>query len=689
MSMRIHALLAASLACLFLASCATRRKDVPGGKNVFQVIDLTPNGKSRPRRRNPNAIITNPNRMNLPALPQRKGKSPKTTAQTKARGLAELMTDAAKRAETVTVRFNVVNQELASVMKLFGAVLDFQYVVAPGVKGKISLDLSAKMSQGQVWSLLEQLLRMNGAFAEKREGILHILPLKQMQASASLKPGESSVGVTLIHLKNASPQTILPHLKPFSSDGASLLPIVQLNSIMVVDLPESIAKIREIAAQLDSVNDSHWPQISIRCSQVESNQILTELRKLLPALGFPVTTNAQGDGNSVRLLSIDRLNILVATAPTVDVLHTIEDWMRVLDRKAADQGEQLFFYEVQYSDVETLDKALRVFLPDTQKPTVVNETGDKAKTGRVKPSKPVPTESTGGTKILFGQAVKVFPDEERSRLVIQTTPRAYLLLEAFLRRLDAPPKQVLVQVSICDILLTDSTEYGVMSALSNKWKANTTNTTVQNGITMTIGKSVTPQEVFSTITAAAGKENTKVISAPQIITISGKKATINVGERVPVVTQERSDAYDGSIVRTVQYQDTGIILSVTPKITAGKAVKLELKQEVSSAQTTDSSTIDSPTIKTSILENTLMLENHTTVLLGGLISKTKSGSRKGIPYLSGIPFIGWIFGSVFDNESERELLLLLTVHVIDHDSDIKSMINRYHKAVEELNDAAK
>ncbi len=593
--------------------------------------------------------------------------------------------------EKVQVKMKLDGTDVSEAVKMFSLTLGFQYVIDPEVKGKVSINVDTEMTRLEVWQLFEDVLWSNGSFATSKAGYINIAPIKKMPndpalfSEAGVKP---NIEVRLIRLKNASPEQILPHLKPFASEGASLSSVGSLNGVFVVDSPMNVEKLTALATQLDVVAEQRWPQVSFRCRNADSAQVVKELEELLPILGFPVTKGGKPDGRSIRILSLDRLQVIVVAAPTLEVIDEIRRWVSILDDGQVAEKERMYFYDVQNGNAQELADTVGFFFSANAngnskapaEPVAGDQAADPAEQPAVKPAK---SGSLTLTPPGLDTPVKIQVDKSHSRLIILTTPRAYAFLEAFLRRLDVPSRQVLTQVSIVDILLTDRTEFGFVHAFFNMVNGRAVNTAIDAGITVNLGKGLSGGEALSTITAVAGKENTRMVSSPQILTITGQTAEINVGERVPIVTQERSTEAD-SVVRSVQYQDTGTILRLTPDITAGGLVVLDVNQEVSSAQPTNSSDIDSPTIRNSMLKTKLEVEDGTTLILGGLISNTDQESQQGIPLLRKIPLLGFLFSDSVKSLTRRELLLVITVKVVTRETNLEKLVKRYHEAVKEF-----
>jgi general secretion pathway protein D len=282
------------------------------------------------------------------------------------------------------------------------------------------------------------------------------------------------------------------------------------------------------------------------------------------------------------------------------------------------------------------------------------------------------------------------------------------MVEALLKRLDVPSKQVAIQAYIAEITLTESTEFGFSYAVAQKYgdydikygSGHANDSGFPSPVDLiTAGKGngwsalltdTTDADRLAFIRAVAGEGNTRVLSAPQIVAASDQEAVINVGDQVPIVTGDYSSSSSSDYVRReIEYKDTGVILTVVPHITAGNQVRLELEQEVSNAVYDETQTgvaSESAVISTKLLRSTLVVPDGGTVLMGGLIKTEGNTRHSGVPWLKDLPGVGWAFRTNSRSEARTELLVLISVNVIDSQSATQLLANRYREALAEIQD---
>ncbi|MBR6057953.1 MAG: hypothetical protein IKP58_07285 [Victivallales bacterium] len=316
------------------------------------------------------------------------------------------------------------------------------------------------------------------------------------------------------------------------------------------------------------------------------------------------------------------------------------------------------------------------------------------------------TVSTSGsvsiTQNVFDTDVTVYTDDESNRITVKTTPRAWNMIKVFLARQDVPPKQVAIQAIITEITLSKDTEYGISYAI-NKMVDHAEDTLAG----AYSGAGAIPEAIsgwssgglgilfrdkandpLAYIKAVAGKANTKILSEPQVVARSGAKAELQVGMSVPVATESTSyTSSSGNFSTNYEYVETGVIMEVTPYITAGNDVRIEIEQEVSSAIAQTDTAIASnvpPSIDKKKMSTELVVPDNTTLLMGGMIQTQDRETYSGIPLLMDIPYIGAIFRSNSKEKVRTELLLLLTVNVIDSKNPQEELIRKYRASLEEI-----
>ncbi|MBP5640695.1 MAG: hypothetical protein J6X55_14540 [Victivallales bacterium] len=559
---------------------------------------------------------------------------------------------------------------------------------------------------------------------------------------------QPNVQALFMDIKYRKSADVINFIKPFMTDGASAIDIPDSNTIVIVETPNNVEKLQELIARLDSKGEGTWPVKCILCREVDPETLATELQTILPILGFPVAAATGPSGGAIRIAALPRMNAIVVSASMEEVLDEIAKWARTLDKEDSEDKEGIYFYNVRHSTVDILSSALDAFFTTTTTngPTsnsstsssrsrttssssrnsrnntttsnTANTTNRNTTTGTTRNTSTTTNrnnttnrtnatgtangKNVGSTLSVFETDVMVYTEEESNRLTIKTTPRAWNTIKAFLERQDVPPRQVAIRAVITEIMLDESLEFGISYALDRNIRSRKTN--VKGGYAAAGAIANFPQlatqwtsaglgllftdadnDPLAMIQAVAGTGNTKILSEPEIIARSGATAELQVGQSVPVVTEGTTytNSSNGNFSTNYEYVETGIIMSVTPFITAGNEVRLEVNQEISGVAKTSVSE-DTPTLDKKKLSTELIVPDNTTILMGGMIKNEKYEQVTGIPLLKDIPYLGAIFRSNTFQDRRAELLVLITVNVIDNKNPQEELLRKYKVSLEAI-----
>ena len=279
--------------------------------------------------------------------------------------------------------------------------------------------------------------------------------------------------------------------------------------------------------------------------------------------------------------------------------------------------------------------------------------------------------------------IRFVADEVTNAIIVTTYPRLWKEIEDTIKRLDKMPRQVLIEVLAVEVTLTDDMKLGV------EWAVRTGNFVITSSATGVITarppQSLIPlgglvptglgvvafaaDKFLAALNALATENRVNVLSNPSILTAENRKAVINVSTSVPIVTSQQVPVATGgitgnAITQTVEYKDAGIILTVTPRIGEQGTVALDVKQEFNEVGENEPPPINSPRFRKREAETSVVLVNNQTLVLGGLIQNRRTNIRIGVPWLSRIPILGYLFGSVEEKIEKTELLLLITPRAI-------------------------
>jgi general secretion pathway protein D len=278
----------------------------------------------------------------------------------------------------------------------------------------------------------------------------------------------------------------------------------------------------------------------------------------------------------------------------------------------------------------------------------------------------VPGQGTGEDA---GPRIKIVADDSKNAILMEATPSDYRRLMKVIETLDVVPNQVLIDATIAEITLNDDLKFGVRWSLQSK-SASYSFTDDAAGAASSVfpgfSYALKAANLAASLNALNAITNVNVVSSPSLTVAANKTATLQVGDQVPITTQSAISTVvnNGPVVNSVSYKDTGVILSITPRINKSGRVLLDIEQEVSSVVPTTTSGIDSPTIRQRRVRTTVMLNDGEGLALGGMIQTTKSVASTQLPIVGDLPLIGNAFKQKDNQIQKTELIILITPHVI-------------------------
>jgi len=391
--------------------------------------------------------------------------------------------------------------------------------------------------------------------------------------------------------------------------------------------------------------------------------------------GGSVTVATGGEGAARQLLRFTadrRTNTVIAAGSEVD-LGMVEKLIYHLDAQDADE-RVILVYEVRNTTAEAVTTAIRDFAQDEQER--LGELEDEAS--------------------LMRQAerhVTAIADEQSNSVVLGVSPRYYDQYMTLIHELDRPPPQAMIQVLIAEVTLDDRVDLGIDFAVQDlSFTENAVagpNGTVQGkdfdfvvGTDLGAGGgtlggfnfTITGEDFNFLIRALESDSKLEVLSRPLLMVENNEEANITIGDRVPIV-QGSSFTEAGTTSTSVTYENVGIILDVTPHINPDGYVNLEVHPEIS--QISDSSVqltegLAAPIFSERSAETVVTIKDGETVVIGGLITNAERDSESKVPIIGDIPGLGVLFRTTSHSVRKTELLMILTVHVLRTEDDVRA-----------------
>jgi general secretion pathway protein D len=403
----------------------------------------------------------------------------------------------------------------------------------------------------------------------------------------------------------------------------------------------------------------------------------------------------------VNVIAIQRLNALLVISSNTQVFEKVEVFIRQLDVPSEEVDPRIYVYSVKNGEANNLADLLNsVFAwdPSGKEKTTKDKPEKKAetapsrnpfsrKTKEAKAEKAPEVRKESRQTVAIGKTettgsgtlrseINITADEIRNALIIEAIPADYRVIENILRQIDVLPRQVLIEATIAEISLDESTELGIeWTYLKGPGSLSTSLLDASLGISgfrYTIGMT---DRWTSVLKALASENKVNILSSPSILASDNKEAKIDVSREIPLASAEYKYGADTDVTETtIEYRDTGVILSVTPHINERGLVTMDINQEVSE-QGSDVTVAgkDYPSFTKRIVQTTLTVKHGQSIVIGGLIRDKETEEVAGVPCLINIPVIRYLAGTESEITEKTELIILITPHVIVSLDDVDAV----------------
>ena len=638
------------------------------------------------------------------------------------------------------VVLNFEGADLREVVRnILGDILNESYMIDPAVGGQVTIRTSTGIPREALVATLETLLRMNGATLVKEGGLYKVLP-QAAGIRGNVTPQLGNIqralpqgfSVQIVPLRYVGVREMLRILEPFAKDAAALRGDDTRNLLILAGTEI------ELRHMLDTVEtfDIDWMSgMSVGVFTLQSTDVKSLMQELDKVIGDRNTSPLTG---IIRIIPIERMNAVIVISPNPAYVEEAKKWIESLDAGGG-EGVRFYVYNLQNTRAEHVAPLLQQAFtgrvtqqPSTPAPTVAPGTPPgtlvNPPTFQTTPTTPAPAPPTPPAAAIIAQTtagsqgtgiarnVQVVGDKDQNTILIVATPSEYSLVEQALKKLDVPSRQVMIEVTIAEVTLSDTLNFGVEwvfkgGAPSGRGSGGffapggstpfnpavpipTTATgaaaaaglAIANGFNYIINNANFPGGVQAVLNLLDTYGNTRVISNPHLAALDNQKATIKSGDRIPINQQTFVGTTAGTsnaVTTTSQYIDTGVLLQVTPHINAGGLVTLEVQAEVSTPGT-PAIAGDAPPISTRSVQSMVAVPSGRTMIMGGLIISQKGNTTNGLPLLDRIPILGGLFGKQEIKDNRTELILFITPRVVANELDYEAVINDLRRRMENL-----
>lgn len=610
------------------------------------------------------------------------------------------------------ITLNFADADIREVVRtILGDVLGLNYAIDPGVGGVVTLQTSRPIRREDLLATLESVLRLNGAALIQGDGLYKIVSWDAVKAVGSQVRGvtrsarDAGYGIQVVPLRYIAASEMAKTLEPFAPAGSIVQVDPKRNLLLLAGSRDEQATLLETIALFDVDWFAGMSFGLFPLDNAIAQTLVEELELIFPPGG------EKAEQPIVRFRPVDRLNAVLVISSRASYLAHAQDWIRQLDQAAYAAGQRVYVYKVQNVDAVKLAEVLGDIFnlrqggsspvsaaPTTDFGVIELDAGRNggSETAPDAPSAAGPARDSR-SRAAFGdeKSIRLIADEVTNSIVILATPQQYRLVEEALRQLDLLPLQVLVEATILEVRLTDELRYGVQWFLESGDFAFTLSDAATGlvnpafpGFSTVFTKS---SDVRVVVDALSAITDVNVISSPLLMVLDNQTAELQVGDEVPISTQSSVSVSDANapVVNQIQFRDTGVILRVTPHVSSGGLVVMDIEQEVSDAVSTTSSGIDSPTIQQRRVISTVAIQSGETVTLGGLIRDNKSRTKSGLPLLSEIPILGNLFSSTRNRFDRVELLILIKPQVVRDAREAREVTDELRKRIRSVQPLAR
>jgi general secretion pathway protein D len=613
--------------------------------------------------------------------------------------------------EKVSLDFKEV--ELTDLIQTVSELTGKNFIYDDAVKGKVTIISPNPVALDEAYQLFLTVLNVKGFTivpSGKVNKIVATREAKESNLPTQLPAKGSEQYVTrLIPLRNIDAtviaNTVLSPLIPKTSNIVAYPPS---NTLIITDSGANIERLVQIIQELDVPSSLDLLEVvPLEYATAEEvaqicSQVITQVAAT-PGPGRVARNVATAGAKEIsKIIPFVRTNTLVVMATEEDMV-TIRNLVKELDQKPSQERSHINVYYLENADAETLGKTLNEILAG------------------IKSGKPPQTGQTP----LATEAVSITADKPTNSLIINSTPEDYEIIKGIVGRLDIKRKQVFVEALILELSMdatrklgmslqgavataSDSAVFGTSNL--NSGPVGISDFAPKDGVVPSVlskavdgillgglfspieiigpdGEMTTVPALSALIDISKTDSDLNILSAPRLLTSDNEEAEIIVGSNVPIITQRLTDTGGTEGLAqsvSVERQDVALTLRITPQITEGDLVRLNVYQEITGIATSSVGDVNQvgPTLTKRMLRNTVLAENGRTVVLGGLIGNNVQKNITKVPLLGDIPVLGWLFKRKNTEEKKTNLLIFVTPKIIKDASDLEEVTHKSREIME-------
>jgi general secretion pathway protein D len=629
-------------------------------------------------------------------------------------------TAAGEQSNSQRITPNFKDADITQIIEAVSMATGKNFIIDPRVRAQVTMLSSTPMTPDQFYQAFLAILQVHGFVAVPAGDVIKIIPDANMRQypSNDLPRTVSSTSDELVTqvlaVKNVGAAQLVPVLRPLMPQTAQLSAVTGANILIISDRASNVNRMMRIIARIDEVGNPDVDVITLHSATAADTARV--LNSLLAQTGET--------GGSFKIVADDRSNSILLSGDD-NVRMRVRNLVMHLDTPV-DTGSETQVRYLRFSDAEDLATRLKEQMSGTssggstaamaallnRQPTNQPQPNAQGNTSPLPAASSGAAPSTGPTTLsLAGGTATIWADKANNALVITAGQRSMRALNAVIDKLDIRRPQVYVEAIIAEVTVDKTADLGVNWAIdgsansvgvggfvspvagssivdlvegalsaSSSASSTTTGTTAAasgtglsdatlNGATIGIGRLKASGINFAMmVRALQGDSRTNILGTPSVVTRDNQEAKMEVAQEVPFLTGQYSTTNGtGSAFQTIQREEVGTILTVTPTINEGDTVLLKLQVESSSLAASSQGAVDLITNKREITTSVL-IKDGATLVLGGLIQDSVTNSEQSVPLLGAIPVIGELFRTRNTEKTKTNFLIFLQPHILRNDA---------------------
>ncbi|MBW8075940.1 MULTISPECIES: secretin N-terminal domain-containing protein [Metallibacterium] len=575
----------------------------------------------------------------------------------------------------------------AFINEVYANILHLNFQVDPAVAkltDLVTLRVPKKTSPQDFYRLIATVLRSYGLATHWTGTLVQIEPVRATIGSEPplIISGRALPSVPQSHrpifqmvdLKYVRASDVVNWLKvAYKINGLTIESDVNRNSVVLYGKPSVVIQAAQAIAVLDRPYLRGHYSVRLTPAFMSARDLAAHLTEILNAEGY-AASNVISPNTSVLVIPINSVNAVIVFAPSESILNHVIEWAHTIDKPAPTSGtNDFFYYQVENTRAADIADVLQ------------GQSSSRAGPGAA-PMAPAPGAAAApqtSTSVGLGGIGQIVVDASRNGLIFRGSADEWARLLPLIKEMDKPARQVMVEVTIAEVTLDRNDQFGV-NWQAGKWTVGTLgSSTPTTGTTGTTPTSTTSGgggltylldvagQNRAQLQALAASSRVSILSTPRILVTSGSDASIDVGTQVPIITSQTTASQTtlgtSNLLQSVEYRNTGVLLTVKPTVLSNNRVDLDISQEDSQAQPISSgSGVNSPSIFQRKIKTTLTLRDGGSVVLGGLVSNQTTTGNSGVPFLKDIPIFGNLFKSSSRDHQRTELVVIIVPYIIEN-----------------------